>query len=227
MPAEPVARAGARSSRAGRRQGRQVDPADERRLVVDDDELLVVAVERTLPRVERHRDPRAAGELVAHASRTSPRSGWKSGSGAPAQASTRTSTRSAASASSSRSVGPSSSSRKAGSKCQPARWTCERAAANRVRDPRQRLAPVDERLDAAAGTRRERRGARPAARRRIDRLGATVPARRRRVMGADGALDRVPDEIVEAVERIRGHGVLMPRGREDCHPVGEGYCEYE
>src|SRR6476469_6998946 len=43
----------------------QVDHAHERRLVVDDDELLVVAVEWTLSRVERHRDARAAGELLA------------------------------------------------------------------------------------------------------------------------------------------------------------------
>ncbi len=43
----------------------QVDAADEGDAVVDDHELLVVAVERPLPRVERHRDPRASGELVA------------------------------------------------------------------------------------------------------------------------------------------------------------------
>ena len=158
-----------------------------------------------------------------HASRTSPRSGWKSGSGAPAQASTRTSTRSAASASSSRSVGPPSSSRKDGVEV-PAREVDVRARrANRIRDARQRLAPVEERLDPAAGPRRERRGARPTAvRRRIDRLGATAPAQAPGVMGADGALERLPDEIVQAVERIRGHGVLMPRGEKTVTPWARG-----
>src|SRR5574337_1072733 len=39
-------------------ESRQVDPAHERRFVVDDDELLVVAVERALLGVEAHRDPR-------------------------------------------------------------------------------------------------------------------------------------------------------------------------
>ena len=46
-------------------QARQVDPADERDLVVDDDELLVVAVERPLTCIERHRDPRTVDEIVA------------------------------------------------------------------------------------------------------------------------------------------------------------------
>src|SRR5579884_461987 len=61
------------------------------------------------------------------ASRTSPRSGWKSGSGEPAHASTRTSTRSAAAARSSRSETPRRSSWKDGSKCQPARCTLSAA----------------------------------------------------------------------------------------------------
>src|SRR5439155_1381969 len=52
----------------GRAQRAQGAPAHERRLVVDDDELLVVAVERALPRVERHGDAGAAGELVARLS---------------------------------------------------------------------------------------------------------------------------------------------------------------
>src|SRR5437868_6806050 len=65
---------------------------------------------------------------LSRISRTSPRSGWKSGSGAPAQASTRTGTCSAVSPSSPASVGPSSPSLIPGVKYQPATCTCERAA---------------------------------------------------------------------------------------------------
>ena len=43
----------------------EVDPADERGLAVDDDELLVVAVHRPLVCVERERDARAVRERVA------------------------------------------------------------------------------------------------------------------------------------------------------------------
>ena len=43
----------------------QVDSADKRDLVVDHDQLLVVAVHRTLVRVQRSLDPRPAHELIA------------------------------------------------------------------------------------------------------------------------------------------------------------------
>ena len=62
--------------------------------------------------------------------RTSPRDGRKSGNGAPAQTSTRTSRRSASCARRWRSTTCSRSrtSAKSGVKCQPVRWTCERAS---------------------------------------------------------------------------------------------------
>ena len=44
---------------------RQIDAADKRDLVVDHDQLLVVAVHRTLVRVQRRLDPRPAHELIA------------------------------------------------------------------------------------------------------------------------------------------------------------------
>ena len=61
--------------------------------------------------------------------RTSPREGRKSGTGAPAHASTRTSMRSASSARRLRRIvgSPSRSSAKSGVKYQPVRWTCDRA----------------------------------------------------------------------------------------------------
>src|SRR4051794_26845041 len=63
----------------------------------------------------------------ARISLTSPRSGWNSGSGAPAHARTRTARRSAVSASKPRSVGPSAPMRNDGVNVHPARWTCDEA----------------------------------------------------------------------------------------------------
>ena len=88
--------------------------------------------------------------------------------------------------------------------------------ADRVRDARQRLGPVEERLDAAAGARRERCGPRPAAvGRRIDRLRAAAAPQPPGVVGANGPLDRLADEIVEAVQGIRSHDALMPAPRRN------------
>ena len=142
-----------------------------------------------------------------HACRTSPRSGWKSGSGAPAQARTRTSTRSAASARSSRSVGPSSSSRNEASKCQPARWTCERA--ERIASAMRGSASAPSRN---GSTRQPARGAndavpRPAAvGRRIDRL------RRCRGAAAAGRGGRGrPARSSPRRDRRGGSGDMEPR----------------
>ena len=65
MPAEPVTPWVIARVESVAPQGREVDPAHERGLVVDDDELLVVAVKGTLSCVERQRDPRAAGEFLS------------------------------------------------------------------------------------------------------------------------------------------------------------------
>ena len=67
MPAEPLPRGVLAHVEAVAGEGGQVDAAHEGHAVVDHDQLLVVAVHRPLPRVERHRDPRPADELVAHA----------------------------------------------------------------------------------------------------------------------------------------------------------------
>ena len=40
-----------------------------------------------------------------------------------------------------------------------------------------------------------------------------------RMLGTDDALDRITDEIVEAVQRIRSHGAVIPRATE-ISPVG-------
>jgi hypothetical protein len=73
--------------------------------------------------------------------------------------------------------------------------------ADGIGDPRQRLLPVQERLDAAAGARRARRRAGPAAvGRRIDRRAAAVAPQPPRVVGADEPLDRLAGEVVQAIQ---------------------------
>ena len=66
---------------------REIDAADEGDAVVDDDRLLVVAVQRALPGVGRPLHLRPATELL-HGVPHRAREGRKSGSGAPAQTST-------------------------------------------------------------------------------------------------------------------------------------------
>jgi hypothetical protein len=198
-------------------ESRQVDPAHERRLVVDDDQLLVVAVERPLACVERHRDPRAADEVLA---------------GLPHLASVRMEERQ-------RRAGPGKNAHldplgrvreqfpqrrstvlePEGRVEVPAGEVDVRARrANRVCDPRQRLASVYERLDTASGARRERRGARPAVGHRVDRLPAPLPPKAPHVVAVDDALDRLAHEIVEAVQRIGRHGGRMPRSAGNLTP---------
>ena len=66
VPAERGAGAmGARVEAVPRLRG-QVDAADEGDAVIDDDRLLVVAVQRALARIQRAADPRTADQVVAH-----------------------------------------------------------------------------------------------------------------------------------------------------------------
>ena len=218
VPAEPFAARVVVRVQPVAGQGGQVDPAHERRLVVDDDELLVVAVERALSRVERHRDARAAGELLARL---------------PHLAAIRVEERQRrarpgenAHVDSLRRLGEQLSQRRPfflepeGRVEVPAGEVDVRACrADRVRDPRQRLGPVQERLDAAARARRARRRAGPAAvGRRVDRLTAAVAPQPPRVVGADEPLDRLADEIVQPVQWIWSHGAVMPRAARNVTP---------
>src|SRR5213075_966679 len=194
------------------------DPAHERRLVVDYDELVVVAVERALSRVERHRDARAAGEFLARL---------------PYLAAIRVEQRQRRArpgknthVDSLRRLGEQLSQRRSlflepeGRVEVPAGEMDVRACrADRVRYPRQRLGPVQERLDAATRARRARRRAGPAAvEPRIDRQTAAVAPQPPRVVGTDEPLDRLADEIVQAVQWIWGHGALMPRAARNVTP---------
>src|SRR5581483_3136607 len=70
-------------------------------------------------------------------------------------------------------------------------------------DPRQQLRAVDEQLGGTAGVRGERAALRPAPRGRVDRLPVAAAPQPAAVMGTDRALEPVPEQIVETVERIR------------------------
>jgi hypothetical protein len=81
VPAHPSTRRMLRCVVAIATEVRQVDAADEGDLVVDHDELLVVTVQRTLVRVQRDLDARAAHQLVApraHAAATRREHGHRS-----------------------------------------------------------------------------------------------------------------------------------------------------
>jgi hypothetical protein len=71
------------------------------------------------------------------------------------------------------------------------------------RDPRQRLRAVDEQLDAAARARRERSRGGPAARLGVERGRPAEAGEAAAVVRADGCVERVPDEVVGTVQRVR------------------------
>ena len=75
VPAEPSAGLVGRDVEAVAGVVGQVDPADERELAVDHDRLLVVAVERVLPRVGLAADAGPAGEVLDAPRATSARVG--------------------------------------------------------------------------------------------------------------------------------------------------------
>jgi hypothetical protein len=87
--------------------------------------------------------------------RTVPREGRNTGSGAPAQTSTRTSTRSASSATRSRRIAgfPSRVRTKSGEKNQPAIWTCELGPLEFRHHPGQRLGTVDQDIERSSRAR--------------------------------------------------------------------------
>ncbi len=136
-------------------------------------------------------------------SRTSFREGRKSGKGAPAHTSTRTSTRSASSPSRLRSTSgsPSRSSAKSGEKCHPVRWTCDFGGAQCLRDRRQCLGAVDEDLDRVPGARR-RALVRPPAGRWLQRLEPADPREASPVMAADLLRDLLAEPALHGEERL-------------------------
>ena len=185
----------------------QVDPADEGDLVVDDHELLVVAVHRTLAHVELAANTRCRGSAPRATLRTAARSGLNSGSGGPAHSSTRTSTRSASSASRSRSGRACGVARQAELRRRRASPRCARATARPIAASHrgERLLAVDQHLDVVAGA--DRCPGRPPApalpgRQRLGPPQAVEPAP---VVAAQHRLEAVAGLLVHPVEPRRQH----------------------
>jgi hypothetical protein len=197
------------------RECRQVDPAHERRLVVDDDKLLVMAVEGTLARVERHRDPRPARQLVARlpyfsAVRVEQRE-RRAGPGENAHVDALGSLREQLAQ-----RGTFLLEAECGIEVPPGEVDVRAGRPDRLGDPRQRFPTVDEGLDAATRARRERCRLGPTAVGRwVDCLPTATTPQPPRVLGADHSLERLADYVVEAVQRIGSHGALMPCAPEN------------
>ena len=146
--------------------------------------------------------------------RTSPRDGRKSGNGAPAQTSTRTSRRSASCARRWRSTTCSRSrtSAKSGVKCQPVRWTCERARCSSAAMAGRACAPSIRTSTALP----DRGGGSPAAQppgRRVECAVASDTPQTTPMMGADQ-----PTELVS--EPTLGREQHLPRQRSQPAAAG-------
>jgi hypothetical protein len=196
VPAELPARrvAGRVEAVAGVR--REVDPADEGDAVVEDDELLVVAVHGPLPRVEADPDPRSALERVAQAAHV------------PAGGAEERERRSRPEEHADRdALGELGEDRahlvlRRGAEAEGRRHVpaCDvdvrLGAPQLLGDPRQRFRPVDEHLDGVARSRR-RVAACPVAVARVERVLPADATQSPAVVRADRALDRVADPVVE------------------------------
>ena len=219
VPADVRARRVVAPVEAVARLGGEVDAADERDAVVDDDRLLVVAVHRPLLRVERALDLRAAHEAIAHLPHVSARGTeerqrracphedahvdalrqlGRAGCGA------RAARRRARARSRARSASPSGG--------------CATRGAQRLRDRRQRLRAVDEDLERVAGPRR-RVARRPPTGRRLQRLEPADPREAPPVVAADLLRDLLAEPAFDGEERLGGSAAA---GRAPLRSCGSG-----
>jgi hypothetical protein len=188
-------------------EGREIEPPDVCDAVVDENELLMVAVHRPFLRVERDLDPRPVHEPVAHRAhlaavgveerkrRARPRD--DAHGDALRRLSEQPGERRAA-------VAEPQSRREV-----PAREMDVGARGLHVgSDARERRRPVHEQLDRVAGASRERRRLGPAQGGRVEHALVTDPREAPPVVGAHRSLDAVADRVVDAVE-----GVQTPSAR--------------
>ena len=198
-------------------QAREVDSTDERDLVVHHDELLVVAMERALLCVESHRDARPTDELVARPphlaavgmeerqrrARPGQHAHVDALGGVRKQLAQRR---------------PSVFEPERRIEVPPCEVDVRACRVDGLRDPGQRLLAVCEQLYATGLARRKGRRIRPTPRLGIDRADPATTAEATDMVGADRALDELADEGVQPVERVRGHGALLPHGAETLTP---------
>ena len=202
VPADVRARRVVVPVEAVARLGGEVDPADERDAVVDDDRLLVVAMHRPLLRVERALDLRLAHEAIAHLPHVLARgTEERQRCACPHQH---------ANVDALRQLGEQVAEhdrlalpleREVGREV-PARQVDVRLrGAQRLRDRRQRLRAVDEDLDRVPGARR-RAFIRPATGRWLQRLRPTDPREASPVMAADLLRDLFAEPALHGEERL-------------------------
>ena len=179
---------------------REVDSADVGDAIVDQHDLLVMAVQRPLPRVELHLDACPTRQLVAHLAHLAA-VGMK-------ERQWRSRPREHAHVDAHGSVGKQLAERRAAvahserRREEPSRDMHVRLRRSDVVDHAgQYLGAVDEELDLRARSRSKRAGLRPAARRRIERARVAAPAQPAPVMREDRVLDRGADRCIEAIER--------------------------
>ena len=202
MPAEGAARGVVAVIEAVAPERRQIDAADPRDAVVDDDRLLVVAVHRPLACVERRPDARSAGERVAQLPNVAAR-GLE-------QRQRRTSPREHADVDALSEVPQQLAQRRAvraqpeGRREVPAGDQHGRLRALEiVRDPRQRLGPVDDHLELIALPRlRLAVGPEPGIW-TIERMLPPETPQAAPVVAGYRALDAVAERNVEPFERVR------------------------
>ena len=184
------------------RLGGEVDPADERDAVVDDDRLLVVAVHRPLLRVERALDLRVADEAIAHLPHVfARRAEERQGCACPHQDANVDALRQLAEQVAEHERLAVALERKVGREVPPSQVDVRLGGAQGLRDRRQCLRAVDEDLDRVAGTRR-RALVRPPTGRWFQRVEPTDPREASPVMAADLLRDLLAEPALDGEERL-------------------------
>ncbi len=209
-PARPVV--AVVESPAGER--REVDAADEGDAVVDDHELLVVAVHRPLLRVEPGLDARSGDELVAHRTHLAAVGmEERDGCTGPREHPHR---HALGGVGEERAENRATVAERHTGRERPAGDVHVRAGGLDLRrDARQRLRSVDEQLHRHAFAGPERAALRPPARRRRERARLSDACETPAMVAAHDALEGVAEHIVDAIERSQAASARRaPAGTE-------------
>ncbi len=189
----------------------QVDPADEGDLVVDDHELLVVAVGEALVTVEHALDPRPGAELLAalpdgRAGRLEHRDGRP---GPDEDPDGHPFGQLAEEAPDRRSARPPPEP-EVGLDVPAGDVDVRTGGGDRRGDPREGVGAVDHHLEGVPRPRARVAGAPQPVGRRVEPGGRAEPAEPAPVVGARQSLDRVADSLVEALPPAGAHAAIPP-----------------